>query len=119
MGISSPKLQWINLSGHWIFDEEVMETLCLIVSPNVRSVCLVNGCSGPTLQEWITLSRKMPLMERLCLTTRLTRNEIHELGLVSKDLIGEEECEKKRIEYVLDWKTYYGYGGTLDSFIHP
>jgi len=117
--ISLPKLESINLSGHWIFDEAVMETLCLVVSLNLRSVYFVNGCSGPTLQEWITLSRKMPLLEKVCLTTGLTRNEIQELGLVSKDLIGEEERDKKRIEYVLNSKSYYDCDGILESPIHP
>ena len=117
--ISLPKLESINLSGHWNCNQVVMETLCLVVSPNVRSVYFADGCSGPTLQEWITLSRKMPLMERLCLTTGSTRNEIQEVGLVSKDLITEEERDKKQIEYILDWKFYYDCDGILDSPVHP
>ncbi|KAK3806813.1 MAG: hypothetical protein J3Q66DRAFT_358519 [Benniella sp.] len=117
--ISLPKLEWINLSGHWTFDEMIMETLCLVVSPNLRSVYLVFCCGGLTLQEWITLSRKMPLMERLYLTTRFPQDEIHDLGLVSKDFIGEEECDRKRIEYVLNGKVYYDCDGILDSPIHP
>ena len=112
--ISLPKLESINLSGHWTYDQVVMETLCLVVSPNLRCMYFVNGCSGPTLQEWITLSRKMPLMERLYLTTGLTRDEIQELRLVSKDSIGEEERDKKRIEC-----TSIDRGYAAASCFHP
>ncbi|KAF9366792.1 hypothetical protein BGX34_007566 [Mortierella sp. NVP85] len=117
--IRLPKLESIFLSSYWTYDQVVMETLCLVVSPNLRSVYLLSSCSSPTLQEWITLSRKMSQLKTLYLNTGLTRREIQELGLVSKDLIGEEERNKKRIEYILRGKSYYDCDGITDSPIHP
>jgi hypothetical protein len=107
--ISLPKLESIDLDGYWSFDEGVMETLCLVVSPNLRRVNLGYNGGGYTLQKWITLSRNMPRIERLVLNMNppLTHDRIKELGLVPLNELKDEQRNKRRIEYVLDWDTYY------------
>ncbi|KAF9366793.1 hypothetical protein BGX34_007567 [Mortierella sp. NVP85] len=107
--IRLPKLESIDLDGYWSFDEDVMETLCLIVSPNLRRVNLGYNGGGYTLQKWITLSRKMPCIERLVLNMNppLTHDRIKEQGLVPPNELKDEQRHKRRIEYVLDWDTYY------------
>jgi len=105
--ISLPKLESIYLGGNWNFDENGMETLCLIVCPSLRSVTLRDGFSGPTLRELITLSRKMPHMQDLSVDGWWELEEILDLGLAPKHELGDNQFNKKRVKYQLDWKTYY------------
>ncbi|KAK3806817.1 MAG: hypothetical protein J3Q66DRAFT_445361 [Benniella sp.] len=105
--ISSPRLESLELDGVWYFRKKVMKTLCLVVCPNLRRVHLEKDCRGPTLQEWIPLSRKMAQMERLVLNLRSARDRTRELGLIPEDELGDEQRKKKRIEYRFDWGTYY------------
>ncbi|KAF9359129.1 hypothetical protein BGX34_008538, partial [Mortierella sp. NVP85] len=58
--ITKPKLETLNLYGHWVFEEKVLEALCLFVAPNLRWVDFERDCVGYTLQEWIPLARRMP-----------------------------------------------------------
>ncbi|KAK3806816.1 MAG: hypothetical protein J3Q66DRAFT_358522, partial [Benniella sp.] len=105
--ISLPKLESIYLDGDWAFEENVMETLCLVVCPCLRSVTHRDESSGPTLREWITLSRKMPHLQDLCVNGWWQHEEILKLGLVPKDEPGDNQLNKKRVKYLIDWKTYY------------
>ncbi|KAF9366795.1 hypothetical protein BGX34_007569 [Mortierella sp. NVP85] len=105
--ISSPSLESLELDGVWYFRKKVMRTLCLVVCPNLRRVHLEKDCRGPTLQEWIPLSRKMTQMERLSLNLRSARDRTRELGLIPEHEFGDEQRKKKRIEYRVDWGTYY------------
>jgi len=105
--VSLPKLESIHLHGHWVIGERVVEVLCLVVCPNLRSVSLERNCRGYTHQEWMTSSRKMPQMGRLDLKLPLTRGEIQKLGLIPEHELVDEQCNKKRVKYVIDWDIYY------------
>jgi hypothetical protein len=105
--ISSPRLESLELDGVWYFRKKVMKTLCLVVCPNLRRIYLEKDCRGPTLQEWIPLSRKMTQMERLALSLRSARDRTRELGLIPEHELGDQQRKKKRIEYRVDWGTYY------------
>ncbi|KAF9366797.1 hypothetical protein BGX34_007571 [Mortierella sp. NVP85] len=105
--VSLPKLESIHLHGHWVVGERVVEVLCLVVCPNLRSVSLQKNCRGYTHQEWMTLSRKMPQMERLDLRLSLTSSKIKKLGLIPEHELVDEQRNKKRVEYVIDYKSYY------------
>ncbi|KAF9366794.1 hypothetical protein BGX34_007568 [Mortierella sp. NVP85] len=105
--ISLPKLESIYLDGDWAFEENVMETLCLVVCPNLHSVTLRGESSRPTLREWIALSRMMPHLRDLCVNGWWEHEEILKLGLVFKDELGDNQLNKKRVKYLIDWHTYY------------
>ncbi|KAK3806809.1 MAG: hypothetical protein J3Q66DRAFT_375130 [Benniella sp.] len=109
--ISLPKLESIDLGGYWNFLDKVVETLCLVVSPNLRRVNLGYNDGGCTLQEWIALSRKMPCIERLDLNTNtlLTCDRIKELGLTPQDIW--DDPKQKRIVYKI--------GGTCYDLLDP
>ncbi|KAK3806819.1 MAG: hypothetical protein J3Q66DRAFT_358527 [Benniella sp.] len=105
--VSLPKLESIHLHGHWVIGERVVGVLCLVVCPNLRSVCLERYCRGYTHQEWVTLSRKMPQMERLDLRLSLTCDKAKKLGLIPEHKLVDEQRNKKRVKYVIDWNIYY------------
>ncbi|KAK3806818.1 MAG: hypothetical protein J3Q66DRAFT_358526, partial [Benniella sp.] len=112
--VSLLKLESIELSGHWIFDEKVLETLFLIVAPNLRRVKLGKECSGYTAQEMVTLARMMPLMERLALDLLLNRGEAQELGLTSEHELEDDQCNIRCREYNLGWQTFYDILGNVE-----
>ncbi|KAF9366791.1 hypothetical protein BGX34_007565 [Mortierella sp. NVP85] len=105
--ISLPKLESIDLGGYWIFHNEVVETLCLVVSPNLRRLNLGSIDGGCALHEWIALSRKMPCIERLDLNKKmlLTCDRIRQLGLTPQD-IWDDPKQKRTIVYKIDGTCY-------------
>ncbi|KAF9366796.1 hypothetical protein BGX34_007570 [Mortierella sp. NVP85] len=105
--VSLLRLESIELNGHWIFDEKVMETLFLIVAPNLRKVKFGRECSGYTAQEMVILARMMPLMERMALDLLLNGAEAQELGLTHEHELEDEQCDIRRREYNLGWETFY------------
>jgi hypothetical protein len=46
-------------------------------------------------------------MGRLDLKLPLTRGEIQKLGLIPEHELVDEQCNKKRVKYVIDWDIYY------------
>jgi hypothetical protein len=107
-----PKLESINLGGYWIFHDKVVETLCLVVSPNLRSVNLGYNDGGCTLQEWIALSRKMPCIKRLDLNMNppLAHDRIKELGLTPQ-YIWDDPKQKRAVVCKI--------GGTCYDLLDP
>jgi hypothetical protein len=104
--ISLPKLESIVFDGHWILGE-VLEILFLTVAPNLRHAYFGGDCTGLTLEECITLSRKMPQMNRMTLPLRLTRDEIRKLGLVSRGDAQDDQCNKRRVKFSLSAGLFY------------
>jgi len=100
---SLPKLESMVLDGRWVFEEKVLEALCLFVAPNLHWVYFGRGCVGYTLQEWIPLARKMPLIDTVGLNLPLTRAEVREITelIVPEHELQDEQRNKKRIQYQL------------------
>lgn len=102
-----PKLESIELRGHWTFEKRLLEVLCLAVAPNLRWVTFKGECVGLTLQECVALARRMPQVGMMHLDLTWTRNEIQELGLIhEKDLL-DGQRNGKRVEYCLDEDRFY------------
>ncbi|KAK3821492.1 MAG: hypothetical protein J3Q66DRAFT_333443 [Benniella sp.] len=98
---SLPKLESMVLDGCWVFEEKVMEVLCLFVAPNLHWVYFGRGCVSYTLQEWIPLARKMPHMENVYLNIRMTCDEAQKMGLIHEYELQGEQRNKRRIQYHL------------------
>ncbi|KAK3821406.1 MAG: hypothetical protein J3Q66DRAFT_333227 [Benniella sp.] len=106
--ITEPKLETLDLFGHWIFEEKVLETLCLFVAPNLRRVDFERDCVGYTLQEWIPLARRMPRIETMSLNLLLSHAEVRETtGLIPQYELQDEHRNKKLLKYSLYEGTFF------------
>ncbi|KAF9347634.1 hypothetical protein BGX34_002972, partial [Mortierella sp. NVP85] len=93
--ISLPKLELIELDGHWVFEEKVLEILLLALAPNLHWVTFGSDCNGFTLEECVTLSRKMPHLKNVHTPMRLMWDEILNLGLVPSGHLRDEQRNKE------------------------
>jgi len=99
--ISLPKLELIQLDGHWIIEEKVLEILFLTVAPNLHRIDFGSDCTGYTLEECVALSRKMPRMKKLFLPILSAGDEIQRVGLVPRESLQDE-----RTTFFLDGGTF-------------
>ncbi|KAK3821608.1 MAG: hypothetical protein J3Q66DRAFT_426946 [Benniella sp.] len=104
---SLPKIESFNISGHWMIDSKVLEVLCLIVAPNLREICFGVDCAGYTVQEWVTLARKMPRLEHSTLERRFTDNEIKEAELLSFHGLRVKDDSKKLVKYTISGRQFW------------
>ncbi|KAK3821499.1 MAG: hypothetical protein J3Q66DRAFT_333455 [Benniella sp.] len=111
--VSLPKLESIELGGRWIFEKNVLEVLCLAVAPNLHRITFGNDCTGYTLEECITLSRKMPLIKKMDLPMLSAGGEIQGMGLVPIGAFQDEQCNKERVTFYLDGGTFCDILGSL------
>ncbi|KAF9349278.1 hypothetical protein BGX34_001882 [Mortierella sp. NVP85] len=102
--LSLPTLESFTLYGSWIIEANVLETLCLIVAPNLREICLGPRCSGYTLREWVAVTRKMSCVELVHSERCFMDDEIRDVGLVLFDESQEGNNGKKPVEYSLSGK---------------
>ncbi|KAK3821564.1 MAG: hypothetical protein J3Q66DRAFT_398585 [Benniella sp.] len=109
--IGLPKLESIELDGSWIFEENVLEVLCMRVAPNLHCINFGSDCTGFTLEECITLSRKMPHLKKILLILPWTHDEIRQLGLIPGKDLQDEQRNKKCVEYSLDRNIFYDAQG--------
>jgi hypothetical protein len=111
--VGLPKLESIELGGRWIFEENVLEVLCLAVAPNLHRITFGSDCTGYTLEECITLSRKMPLIKKMDLPTLSAGDEIQRVGLVPVGALQDEQCNNERTAFYLDAGTFCDILGSL------
>ncbi|KAF9360967.1 hypothetical protein BGX34_007381 [Mortierella sp. NVP85] len=104
---SLPKIESFNISGHWMIDSKVLEVLCLIVAPNLREICFGVDCAGHTVQEWVTLARKMPRLEHSTLERRFTDNEIKKAELLSFHGLRVKYGSKKLLKYTISGRQFW------------
>ncbi|KAF9363475.1 hypothetical protein BGX34_004091 [Mortierella sp. NVP85] len=104
--ISLPKLESIELAGHWIFEEKVLEILFLTMASNLHRVNFRSGCTGFNLEECITFSRKMPHLEKVDLRMQFTPDEIRKVGLVPKKGLQYEQSKKMGVAFDIDGSAF-------------
>ncbi|KAK3821508.1 MAG: hypothetical protein J3Q66DRAFT_333477, partial [Benniella sp.] len=92
--ISLPKLESIELIGDWIFENKVVDTLCLVVAPNLST--FGHGCryADLSLRKCIALSKKMPRLKMMTLGTLLSWEDPFRLGLERKENLPAERLEE-------------------------
>ncbi|KAK3821507.1 MAG: hypothetical protein J3Q66DRAFT_333474 [Benniella sp.] len=95
--INLPKLGLIELNGDWIFEDKVMDTLCMAVATNLSSFIYNSRYPDLTLMECITLSREMP---------RLKKMQLRTLGLEPEKSAQYEQLVKG-VVFVIDGQKYY------------
>lgn len=98
---SLPKLSSILIQGVWDISTKALEVLCLTVAPNLTDVCLGAKCSGYTLEEWVLMARRMPVLEKSYLWRLVSKDEIRDLGLRSLNELTPGSGEKRLIQHTL------------------
>ncbi|KAK3821509.1 MAG: hypothetical protein J3Q66DRAFT_333479 [Benniella sp.] len=104
--ISLPKLESIELNGDWIFEDKVMDTLCMAVAPHLCSFSYNSRYAGLTLSECIALSRKMPRLKKIQLRTLPTWEDPCRLGLEPEKSAQYEQLVKG-VVFAIDGQKYY------------
>ncbi|KAK3821510.1 MAG: hypothetical protein J3Q66DRAFT_398540 [Benniella sp.] len=104
--ISLPKLESIELNGDWIFEDKVMDTLCMAVALHLCSFSYNSRYAGLTLSECIALSRKMPRLKKIQLRTLPTWEDPCRLGLEPEKSAQYEQLVKG-VVFAIDGQKYY------------
>ncbi|KAF9348324.1 hypothetical protein BGX34_002549 [Mortierella sp. NVP85] len=104
--ISLLTMESIALYGDWIFEEKVMETLCLTVAPNLTSFGYEGRYADLSLRECIALSRKMPRLKKMKLQRLLFWENPYRLGLEREKNLRAEQL-KECVEFVIDGYRFY------------
>ncbi|KAK3821513.1 MAG: hypothetical protein J3Q66DRAFT_333491 [Benniella sp.] len=104
--INLPKLGLIELNGDWIFEDKVMDTLCMAVAPNLSSFSYNSRYPDLTLMECIALSRKMPRLKKMQLRTLPSWEDPDILGLEPEQSVQYEQLVKG-VLFVIDDCRYY------------
>ncbi|KAK3821613.1 MAG: hypothetical protein J3Q66DRAFT_367301 [Benniella sp.] len=105
--ISLPKLEAINLKGHWNIDTKALEVLCLVVAPNLREVDFGASFPGHSVCEWVALSRRMLRIEQSHSVRPLKFGVLKELGLVSLCELPVEDRDKSFVKHNINGEAYY------------
>ncbi|KAK3821504.1 MAG: hypothetical protein J3Q66DRAFT_333470, partial [Benniella sp.] len=92
--ISLPKLESIELNGDWVFEDKVMDTLCLAMAPNLSSFSYNCRYADLSLRECIALYEKMPRLKKMKLRTLPSWEDPYRLGLERKENLRAERLEK-------------------------
>jgi len=101
------KLESIQLTGRWVFEDKALEIIFLVVAPNLHRVEFEGNCTGFTLEECVALSRKMPQMEKMDLRMLSMSDETQRLGIVRWKDVPADQRNKKRVAFRLDTGTFY------------
>jgi len=104
--ISLPKLDLIELNGDWIFENKVMDTLCMAVAPNLSSFIYNSRYADLSLRECIALSRKMPRLKKIGLRTLPSWEDPYRLGLEPEESVQYKQLVMK-VVFVIDECDYY------------
>ncbi|KAF9352560.1 hypothetical protein BGX34_012096 [Mortierella sp. NVP85] len=103
---ASPKLKQIVLHGHWKISAKVLKVLCLAVAPNLHEIHLGANCAGHSLQDWVTVSRKMHCVEQLRSDRQFADHEIQASGLISSIGPQKKYINKRLVEHILSGEKF-------------